>query len=382
MASGFPLVVNGIAIRTSEALYQACRFPYLPEVQRLIIDQRSPMSAKMKSRPYRGETRQDWEETGKSNGVRHPIMAWCLKVKLAQNWQKFSDLLLSTRELEIVEDSARDGHWGAVPAADGRLVGVNALGRLLMELRDQLVKDPSSLETIAPPDIDDLWLYGEPIAEIKSDQLPIPDTTAAPTLSLALGLGQYTESQIHLTEDNLTGPEQDEILNLSSMPYLPALTESADSGDMPSEAEISTADALWFSVKDLTRELGDFKSKKEFKDALGIADITANKWLNQLVNEGIVEKHGRGYRLKDEPPKSEVGEVLLPVFEKLRKTIKDVITELVKKSPSAVGQKDLSDILSVSPSQAGKWAEELVEKGELVKVKRNRYRHSTAFLIR
>lgn len=27
MAGGFPLEVNGIKIRTSEALYQACRFP-------------------------------------------------------------------------------------------------------------------------------------------------------------------------------------------------------------------------------------------------------------------------------------------------------------------------------------------------------------------
>ena len=30
MAGGFPLVVNGTEIRTSEALYQACRFPHLP----------------------------------------------------------------------------------------------------------------------------------------------------------------------------------------------------------------------------------------------------------------------------------------------------------------------------------------------------------------
>ena len=30
MAPGFPLCVNGIAIRTSEALYQACRFPHVP----------------------------------------------------------------------------------------------------------------------------------------------------------------------------------------------------------------------------------------------------------------------------------------------------------------------------------------------------------------
>ena len=42
MAPGFPLRVNGIDILTSEALYQACRFPHLPDVQRLIITQKSP----------------------------------------------------------------------------------------------------------------------------------------------------------------------------------------------------------------------------------------------------------------------------------------------------------------------------------------------------
>ena len=49
MASGFPLSLNGSRILTSEALYQACRFPHRPEVQRLIIEQKSPMTAKMKS---------------------------------------------------------------------------------------------------------------------------------------------------------------------------------------------------------------------------------------------------------------------------------------------------------------------------------------------
>ena len=47
MASGFPIKVNGIYMLTSEALYQSCRFPHLPEVQKKIIDEKSPMTAKM-----------------------------------------------------------------------------------------------------------------------------------------------------------------------------------------------------------------------------------------------------------------------------------------------------------------------------------------------
>src|SRR5437667_12647655 len=80
MAPGFPLLVNGITIRTSEALYQACRFPNMPDVQRMIIEEKSPMTAKMLSKPYRGESRPDWQS------VRVKIMRWCLRLKLAQNW--------------------------------------------------------------------------------------------------------------------------------------------------------------------------------------------------------------------------------------------------------------------------------------------------------
>ena len=83
MAGGFPLHVHGVRIHTSEALYQACRFPHMPEVQRLIIGQTSPMTAKMKSKPHRKDSRPDWDR------VRVKVMRWCLRMKLAQNWEKF-----------------------------------------------------------------------------------------------------------------------------------------------------------------------------------------------------------------------------------------------------------------------------------------------------
>src|SRR4051812_5074813 len=85
MAGRFPLQVQGTRFYTSEALYQACRFPHLPEVQRLIIGQASPMTAKMKSKPHRKNSRPDWDR------VRVKVMRWCLRVKLVQNWAKFSE---------------------------------------------------------------------------------------------------------------------------------------------------------------------------------------------------------------------------------------------------------------------------------------------------
>jgi putative DNA methylase len=172
MAGGFPLRVNGVNILTSEALYQACRFPHLPEVQRLIIDQKSPMTAKMKSKPYRDQSRPDWDS------IRVRIMRWCLRVKLAQNWTTFGDLLRSTDDLPIVELSKKDDFWGAKPQQDGTLVGMNVLGRLLMELREQLKRATGDdLKRVEPVPIDDFLLYGKPIGVVQAWRVTSPDLT-------------------------------------------------------------------------------------------------------------------------------------------------------------------------------------------------------------
>ncbi len=164
MAPGFPIVLNGVRIRTSEALYQACRFPRRPDVQRQIIDDPSPMTAKMRSKPFRSDTRPDWD------AVRVKIMRWCLRVKLAQNWQTFGKLLLSTADMPIVEKKVRrKDFWGATEQPDGTLVGMNVLGRLLMELREQLKGDDAeSLRFIEPLTIPDFLLFGEPIEAVQA----------------------------------------------------------------------------------------------------------------------------------------------------------------------------------------------------------------------
>ena len=163
MAAGYPLCVNGILIRTSEALYQACRFPHLPDLQRLIINQASPMTAKMKGKPHRHKTRSDWFS------VRVKIMRWCLRVKLAQNWQEFGKLLLQTGNRSIVEESRKDEFWGAKPLGEDTLVGMNVLGRLLMELREEF-KSPryDTLCRADPLPIKDFLLYGQPIEVINA----------------------------------------------------------------------------------------------------------------------------------------------------------------------------------------------------------------------
>lgn len=159
MAPGFPIELDGTYIRTSEALYQACRFPHLPDIQNMIVQERSPMTAKMRSKPFRKHSRPDWEL------VRVPVMKWCLRMKLISNWDTFSELLLQTGDDPIVEDSRKDDFWGAKPDSDS-LIGCNVLGRLLMELRSILRSDPQALQTANPVPIENFNFLGRPIATV------------------------------------------------------------------------------------------------------------------------------------------------------------------------------------------------------------------------
>lgn len=185
MAGGYPLRINGIRILTSEALYQACRFPHMPEVQRIIIGQASPMTAKMKSKPYRKESRPDWDD------VRVDIMWWCLRVKLAQNWEKFGNLLLSTENKPIVEESYRDPFWGAKPINGETLVGINVLGRLLTRLRDQFHStEREALRIVKPLNLPQFLLDKRAIEIVKGvavvarhNELPLTSQEQVPPLS-------------------------------------------------------------------------------------------------------------------------------------------------------------------------------------------------------
>jgi N-glycosidase YbiA len=159
MSVKYPVVVNGIKIRSVEALYQACKFPNDPDLQQRILSERSPFTAKMITKGK--ETRNDWMQ------IRVAIMKWCLEIKLAQNYYAFGELLRCTSNKDIVEYSRTDIFWGANKIDDNQLRGINALGRLLMQLREHyLTKPKNELLTIKSPNILNFNLLGDPILPI------------------------------------------------------------------------------------------------------------------------------------------------------------------------------------------------------------------------
>jgi ribA/ribD-fused uncharacterized protein len=166
----YPLLVNKRRILTSEALYQACRFPDFPEIQEEIIKQKSPMAAKMKSKPHRLKcTRADFEEE------KVAIMYWCLRVKLACNPNGFGHLLKKSGTKPIVEVSHKDKFWGTMVSKtnSNELEGINVLGQLLMELRSfYLVNQESKAYlTVEPLDIPNFNLFGKPIEAVVHPSL-------------------------------------------------------------------------------------------------------------------------------------------------------------------------------------------------------------------
>lgn len=270
MAGGYPLIVNGVHILTSEALYQVCRFPLLPDVQKLIIEQKSPMSAKMKSKPHRKDSRPDWDQ------VRVNIMRWCLRVKLAQNWNTFSKLLLDTGEKPIVEHSRKDDFWGAKPLDNQTLVGRNILGRLLMELREAIKNNErDSLLQVEPVSIPDFLLYGRPIQTI---------------------IAQAGRAQ-------MSAPEKPEIEKR------PVAISNADiQASLFDPVPVKEAPAIYLSTpKAKTSLLSDLKPYAEYKDS-GLP------WLEKLPSTWTTARTKTRFRLSIEKSGIAHGKELLSIY--------------------------------------------------------------------
>ncbi len=163
MASGYKINICDVQFLTSEALYQACRFPYYPEIQEQIIKQHSPMYAKFVSKKYANLTRKGWDKD------RVKIMRWALRAKLVNNWYSFGEILKYTDGKIIVEDSSKDTFWGA-KRIENNFVGVNSLGRLLMQLREHYLEiEDKSLVKLVPPMLEDFKIVGNEVKIINID---------------------------------------------------------------------------------------------------------------------------------------------------------------------------------------------------------------------
>ena len=142
MTGGMHLNVNGFHFQSSEGLYQALKYPSMPDIQKRIGSISSGLFAKnvAYSKAYRPFLVPNWDS------IRVDATIAILAIKLQQHPTKFGDALRATGNLPIVKRTpTTDTFWGAILQPDGSVVGGNALGKMLTELRDLLVEIGDSI---------------------------------------------------------------------------------------------------------------------------------------------------------------------------------------------------------------------------------------------
>lgn len=160
MHPGFPFTVADLHCPSTEAYYQAMRYPHLPDFQAEILAQDTPMKAKRHAYTRIGEAREDWTD------VNVPLMRHALRLRYAHHPQAVLDVMHLTGGRPIVEISKRDAFWGAKPDGD-LLIGCNVLGRLSMELREiVLARDPDAPFEVVAPDLPGMTLCGRPVLTV------------------------------------------------------------------------------------------------------------------------------------------------------------------------------------------------------------------------
>lgn len=129
-----PLQVEGKTFDTSERLFQVLKMA-TKESQTSVYEVKGnpKMRAKHISKVDPEQIRSDWPE------IIVDAMKFCLMTKYEQS-AEFRDTLVRSRGMVIVEDqtsfSRKNADTWGVKLQDGKYVGPNLLGRLLMELRE------------------------------------------------------------------------------------------------------------------------------------------------------------------------------------------------------------------------------------------------------
>lgn len=143
-----PIPAGPWLFNSSEALYQAAKFPAAPDVQAHIAAAPSAREAAAIGRDRTLPVDPAWSEH------RVNAMRWVLRRKIETLPELIGPVLDRTGDRAIVEISTRDPYWGAAPTTlpEGAVWhGGNVLGRLWMELRQHRRDDDPLLPA-------DAWL--------------------------------------------------------------------------------------------------------------------------------------------------------------------------------------------------------------------------------
>jgi N-glycosidase YbiA len=145
----YPIVYENKRYKTSEALFQSLRFKDYPEIQEKIMNENSPMGAKMVAKSHKSLLEKDGYELLGQQDIEY--MKICLKEKIKQH-PDLVKKLLDTGDSILIEDCSSRSHgsglfWGSALKND-IWVGQNVLGEMWMSERAELNQ---SLSQEKPP---------------------------------------------------------------------------------------------------------------------------------------------------------------------------------------------------------------------------------------
>jgi ribA/ribD-fused uncharacterized protein len=123
----YPITINGKIWPTSEHYFQGQKFTGTDHEEAIRLA-KSPMIAARMGRDRSKPLRSDWES------VKDDIMREAVRAKFAQH-AELRRILITTGDALIVEHTENDSYWG--DGGDGS--GKNMLGRILMEIRGELL---------------------------------------------------------------------------------------------------------------------------------------------------------------------------------------------------------------------------------------------------
>lgn len=149
--SNFRIIYKGIEWKSTEALFQAMRFPENSPIREEIRLASNGFTAKLVAKANR-----DWMSVIPTSEEDLANMRLCIKLKIEQH-SELKEILLGSGEIPIYEDVTARGpknsnlFWGAMKLPDGTWEGTNILGNMWMELRtelkNQLKSKPINIET-------------------------------------------------------------------------------------------------------------------------------------------------------------------------------------------------------------------------------------------
>ena len=135
----YPIKYNGKVWLTSEALFQSMRYDD-DSVKEIIRGEKSPMGAKMKAKKNR-----DQMVVVPMSELDVENMRKCVKMKFDAHPQ-LKRQLMNTKDSFIYEDignrnGERHKFWGAKKLSESEGAGNNMMGKILMDLREEYLKE-------------------------------------------------------------------------------------------------------------------------------------------------------------------------------------------------------------------------------------------------